>query len=146
MKTLTLFAIFVAGILSCGSGGADSGNPARGFGEQSDLSRVQRSAQGGFEVSYTVVPDPIPLNDYFELLVSVLELEESSEELLVEVDARMPAHNHGMNVLPSLTSIQRGQWTASGMLFHMPGHWEITVRMTRGSALDTAIFNVILDV
>ncbi|HZM36011.1 MAG TPA: cytochrome c peroxidase [Burkholderiales bacterium] len=41
------------------------------------------------------------------------------------VDAHMPAHRHGMNYAPEVTSLGPGRWRAEGLLFHMPGNWEL---------------------
>jgi len=45
----------------------------------------------------------------------------------VTVNATMPQHNHGMNYAPEITTISDNRYRASGMLFHMPGKWHITV-------------------
>ncbi len=45
----------------------------------------------------------------------------------LSVDATMPAHKHGMNYQPQLSRTGEGQYKATGFLFHMPGHWKITV-------------------
>ncbi len=44
---------------------------------------------------------------------------------LLRVDAQMPEHRHGMNYRPSLKQLAPGQWRAEGLLFHMPGRWEL---------------------
>lgn len=43
----------------------------------------------------------------------------------LRVDAAMPQHGHGMNVAPSVKSTAPGEFRAEGMLFHMPGYWEL---------------------
>jgi hypothetical protein len=45
----------------------------------------------------------------------------------VVVDATMPAHRHGMNYRPVVTPGAEGSYRASGLLFHMPGDWRLTV-------------------
>jgi len=44
---------------------------------------------------------------------------------LVRVDATMPEHRHGMNYKVRLTRQEPGRWTAEGLLWHMPGRWEL---------------------
>jgi hypothetical protein len=44
---------------------------------------------------------------------------------LQRVDAHMPEHRHGMNYRPSLKQLAPGRWRAEGLLFHMPGRWEL---------------------
>jgi hypothetical protein len=41
------------------------------------------------------------------------------------VDAQMPEHRHGMNYRPSVTRLAPGRWRAEGLMFHMPGRWEL---------------------
>lgn len=42
---------------------------------------------------------------------------------LTKVDARMPAHRHGMNYRPVLTRLDETLWRVDGLLLHMPGAW-----------------------
>ncbi len=48
-------------------------------------------------------------------------------EKIRSIDARMPAHGHGMNYQPTLTRTAQGQYLAEGFLFHMPGTWELMI-------------------
>jgi len=43
----------------------------------------------------------------------------------LRVDAQMPEHRHGMNYKPTTTATGPGQWRADGLMFHMPGRWEL---------------------
>ncbi|SDB45532.1 FixH family protein [Bauldia litoralis] len=45
----------------------------------------------------------------------------------VEVSAIMPAHQHGMNYEPVVTALDDGRFSVSGMVFHMPGSWQVQV-------------------
>lgn len=45
----------------------------------------------------------------------------------LDVQAVMPAHQHGMNYDPIVAQIGEGQFEVTGMVFHMPGHWQIQV-------------------
>jgi hypothetical protein len=44
---------------------------------------------------------------------------------LLRVDATMPEHRHGMNYRPRLQPSGPGAWTADGLVWHMPGRWEL---------------------
>ena len=83
------------------------------------------------EVRYR--PSPPPLNEHFELdvLVRPSDRVASAPVHSVSVDADMPEHGHGMNTAPVVTG-QGASWTARGMLFHMPGDWEVYVDVTGG--------------
>ncbi len=43
----------------------------------------------------------------------------------VRVDARMPAHGHGMNYRPQATQLAVGHYRFDGLILHMPGHWQL---------------------
>ena len=44
----------------------------------------------------------------------------------VRVDATMPEHRHGMNYRPVVTAKSAAMYRAEGLLFHMPGRWDLT--------------------
>jgi hypothetical protein len=43
----------------------------------------------------------------------------------LKVDAQMPEHRHGMNYVPTVKALGPGRWHAEGLMFHMPGRWEL---------------------
>lgn len=45
----------------------------------------------------------------------------------VQVDADMPAHKHGMNYRPVVTSSGERSYLAEGLMFHMPGRWRFLI-------------------
>ncbi|MGB5330701.1 MAG: hypothetical protein WBO58_21015 [Gammaproteobacteria bacterium] len=47
-----------------------------------------------------------------------------------KLDASMPVHGHGMNYKASINWLDNGLVEASGMLFHMPGQWRVTVNLS----------------
>ena len=49
----------------------------------------------------------------------------------LDVDAIMPAHQHGLNYTPTIVDVGDGVYRVDGMLFHMPGIWEIRVNLTQ---------------
>lgn len=128
-----LLLILLAGMLggltgACGRDAPDAPAPAE-----------RRGQAGTFTVSWTPVPDPIPLNAMFGL---DLRVSPSSEAAEVTVDAGMPGHGHGMTVRPKTTRRADGTFEARGLLFHMPGEWEITVSVRDGATTATARFPV----
>jgi hypothetical protein len=50
---------------------------------------------------------------------------------VTKVDAHMPAHRHGMNYVPKLSLSPNGAARAEGLVFHMPGAWELVVEVTQ---------------
>jgi cytochrome c peroxidase len=47
----------------------------------------------------------------------------------VKVDAHMPQHRHGMNYTPEVKALGPGRWRAEGLMFHMPGKWELVFEL-----------------
>lgn len=50
----------------------------------------------------------------------------------LKLDATMPAHRHGMNYKPEIKPVADKFYRGSGMFFHMPGEWQITVDLPSG--------------
>ena len=63
----------------------------------------------------------------------------------LRVDAAMPHHGHGMNVAPTVKSTGRGEFRAEGMLFHMPGYWELYFDAVEAGRLERAQGTVTLE-
>jgi len=43
----------------------------------------------------------------------------------LKVGAQMPEHGHGMNYLPEVKPLGPGRWRVEGLMFHMPGRWQL---------------------
>lgn len=78
----------------------------------------------GTMLRWAPVPQPIPLNDWFAVDV---ELTPAGSGRILGIQAQMPAHRHGMNVRPELSTPGPGKLRADGLLWHMPGDWELAV-------------------
>lgn len=117
---------------SSGSTGDAGGNPQT---TPEVVTRTVRSSDGGFVVRWSTDPDPIPTADPFFITLELFADDACSVPLPlaldekvafeVAVDAAMPHHGHGMNVRPIVKAIGPARYRASGMLFHMPGRWEL---------------------
>jgi len=106
------------------------------------------SNDGGYWVAYVPPAGGVPLNEGFSLGVQVFDAETRSrlvDGIDVVVDARMPAHGHGMNSAPEVKRAPDGSFAAGGMLLHMTGHWELYVDITRGPLTERAQFDIDLE-
>jgi hypothetical protein len=61
----------------------------------------------------------------------------------VRVDAQMPEHRHGMNYKASVRAEGGGRYRAEGLMFHMPGRWELMFEV-RGTETDRLLAEVML--
>jgi hypothetical protein len=87
-------------------------------------------------------PAPIPLNRPFALDIRLCDGRMAEFPQLTAVDARMPAHRHGMNYKPTLTKLDWGHYRVEGMLLHMPGAWEFTFDFTGADKRERLTFGL----
>jgi hypothetical protein len=84
-------------------------------------------------VLYRTVPAPIPIGQHFALEAVVCTAPSAGAASGLVVDAFMPEHRHGMNYRPRVSRRPDGVYVAEGLLFHMPGQWQIRFDVQRGS-------------
>lgn len=82
---------------------------------------------GTFRVHHRSEPASIERGKPFRLQAWITR--EGSRELVpwaeLSVDADMPEHLHGMNRVPKVSRQYDGSFLVEGMLFHMPGRWDL---------------------
>ncbi len=90
-------------------------------------------------------PDPlrIEVGEPFALVLNVCTRSGAPAELIA-VDAQMPEHRHLMNYRASIRSNGDGRFRAEGMLFHMPGRWEVTFDVRAGEESERLTHDIIL--
>jgi len=74
-------------------------------------------------LAFRTTPPVIKVGELFSLQAEVCPQENISVTGL-KVDAGMPAHKHGMNYQPRVSRTGPGKFTATGLMFHMPGLWQ----------------------
>lgn len=77
-------------------------------------------------------PPKIPVAAHFAIELLVCPRAQASRATAIAVDARMPAHGHGMNYKPSLRSLGGDRYRVEGLMLHMPGSWELVFEVTGG--------------
>lgn len=89
--------------------------------------------------------DPIRIEtgEPFALVLNVCTKNGKPAEL-VAVDAQMPEHRHGMNYRPSIVGADNGRYRAEGLVFHMPGRWELTFDVRAGEETERLTHDIIL--
>jgi hypothetical protein len=76
---------------------------------------------------------PIQVGKHFALELAVCPPPDA-----VRVDASMPAHRHGMNYAPSIVPLGGGRYRAEGLMFHMPGDWQLLFELRAGGKTERA--------
>lgn len=84
--------------------------------------------QGAVQAAWSADPKPIAVGRHFTIQVRLCP----ADAVLARVDARMPAHRHGMNYRPSIKALGEGRWHVEGLMFHMPGDWELRLDVQAG--------------
>lgn len=102
-----------------------AGAAAAECGDGLGAAGVRRIEAPGYTLAYVPEPAPIVAADLFSLKVVVCGRAGSRPPDLVRVDAWMPEHGHGMNYATLLTADGEGAWRVDGLMFQMPGRWEI---------------------
>lgn len=111
------------GFISCGAGTAELQAPVC-FGGVSE--------RGLFGVEVEVDGGVIPLNEPFELGVSLRAGDDPTQLLsgrTLLVEGWMPGHGHGMLRQSQVDDLGDGRYRVRGMLFHMPGEWELRIKV-----------------
>lgn len=131
------FASVLIALALAGCDGGTSAPPAAASGKRS-----LESNDGRYKVELETKPAAIEVNQPFDVTLTVTPKSGAAKDLGVAVDARMPAHFHGMNRVAKVTPAGANTWKAEGLVFHMPGHWELYVDITEGGATERAQMDV----
>jgi len=95
---------------------------------------AQRIESAQWLLVFRATPAPIPVGRHFVLDVELCPRGGATLPTELRVDAQMPDHKHGMNYKPSLSSPRPGLYRAEGLLFHMPGRWELVFELRDAKA------------
>lgn len=96
-----------------------------------------------YRVAFRTRPRVIPLHDLFQIDVHVSDAGgvPVGDDTDLLVDAAMPEHEHGMNTQPTVRRVGPGRFTVNGMLFHMPGNWELYFDVRRRGVTERAQYS-----
>lgn len=91
--------------------------------------REASSADGTYRVRWEPEGGAIPDAEPFAIRLEVVRADGKplAGDARILVDAEMPHHGHGMNLVPVVSRAAPGKFVASGMLMHMPGRWVVAI-------------------
>jgi hypothetical protein len=104
----------------------------------------RRSQRSGAGHRVTAEPTAVPVTDFATMHEWVVSVRDPAGApvtgCLVSFDASMPEHGHGLPTAPRVTGESRpGDYLVQGVRFSMPGHWELTVDVSKcGPAVRSA--------
>ena len=127
-------ALLAAGLLVAAA--AEACEPPRGFTPRARL------ASGDVVLMFRTVPAAIELGQHFAVEAIVCPTPSTSG---LRVDAHMPEHRHGMNYRPTVAATGEGRYRAEGLLFHMPGRWQLLFDVERGGRTERLTADILLE-
>jgi hypothetical protein len=78
------------------------------------------------EIAYRWEPGTLKVGQFFAVEVIACRAPGAGAVREIVFDAQMPAHGHGMNYRPTVTSAGPGRFRAAGLMLHMAGTWRLT--------------------
>lgn len=122
------------------------------FAEVSDkqvgAAQAALTSEGTFYVTWSTDPDPIALNEMFEIHFKVFRADDHQTPVanaMVTASAWMPLHKHSTTLQPQVESHGDGTATARGFLLHMQGAWELRVGVASDGQMERANFAIDLE-
>ena len=85
-------------------------------------------------------PAPIPVGAHFSIRFYLC----GPPADRVKVRGWMPDHRHGMNYRPAVT-LNGGSGTAEGLMFHMPGRWQLILDVRGAVGRETLTAEAVLE-
>lgn len=85
--------------------------------------RAMQAEGGGYTVAFAPRTSPLATGRHFALDIAVCAPADGPPPRGLQVDADMPAHQHGMNYRATVAARGPGLYRAEGLMLHMPGRW-----------------------
>lgn len=128
--------LVVAALLAGVAGSAEACEAPAGFTAR------ERLASNDVVVMFRTVPEAIEIGRHFSVEAVVCATPPTQG---LRVDARMPEHRHGMNYRPTVAATGPGRYVALGMMFHMPGRWQLVFDVERGGRTERLATDILLE-
>lgn len=90
------------------------------------LEHARRLDDSGSSLVWRFVPPQPKIGEFFAVEFGGCAHGGPISAETVRIDATMPAHRHGMNFKPQIATLRPGVLRAEGMMFHMPGTWQLS--------------------
>lgn len=106
-----------------------------------DAPRELVTRDGAFVVTWTPTGGAVPVNDHFEVDVTVARNDGARtpvEGAAVTMTCYMPGHGHGMLREPRTEEVGGGRYRVRGFLLHMGGYWTVTANVVVDGVASTA--------
>ena len=98
-----------------------------------------------YTLAWRIAPGEPQVGRHFSIDLAICSKAGIKPPDSVRVDAHMPEHRHGMNYRAVVVEQGQGHYRAEGLMFHMPGRWELLFDLRGGGRTDRITSNVALD-
>jgi hypothetical protein len=88
-------------------------------------------------------PAPITVGRHFTIEAHVCPRGVERAPHALRVDALMPEHRHGMNYRASVSGRGDGGFVAEGLLFHMPGRWQLVFDVESSGGSERLVADIV---
>jgi hypothetical protein len=99
-----------------------------------------------YRLTVSAEPTRVETNRLFELHVTIADADGTpigAPAVTLSVDAAMPHHEHGLNTTPRVSASGDG-FVAEGLIFHMPGKWEVYFDIEDRGIIERAILELVV--
>ena len=96
-----------------------------------------------YTLAWRTQPAAIPVGRHFAIDFVVCPKAGVPMPKSLRIDAQMPEHRHGMNYKAGLKAEGGGRYRAEGLMFHMPGRWELLFELG-GEPIERLVAAVVL--
>ena len=110
-----------------------------------DLKGAQKVESARYVLAYRTQPGKIVIGKSFAMDLAICPKGGNPAADGVQIDAQMPEHGHGMNYKPTIKAAGKGRFRADGMMFHMPGRWELLFDVKGGGKTDKLTHSLTLE-
>lgn len=109
-----------------------------------DFAPQGRVESKSWVLAYRTVPAPIAVGRHFAVEVVACG-RAGTVPAALRVDAQMPEHRHGMNYRATVAALGDGRFRADGLLFHMPGRWQLLFDVQSGAQRERLASDLVLE-
>lgn len=118
--------------------------PAEAQSCRASLPGAEELESASYIVAFRTVPEKVAVAQHFSVQFAVCPKRPGVVPEAVAVDAQMPEHRHGMNYKPSISKTGPTHYQAAGLMFHMPGRWDLEFEVGSGGVSERLTRSIVL--
>jgi len=109
------------------------------------LDNARQLNDAGSSLVWRFVPTEPKIGEFFALEFGGCARGTPFAAETLRLDATMPAHGHGMNFKPKIVAIGPGLYRAEGMMFHMPGTWQLSLEQRTATGATRLTTDIVVE-